>query len=63
MQFDEKRIHQDMNENETKMVIQNRKMLSFQLDVKDEGVFLIKEKKNDYRYRMSSESVKQKGSP
>ena len=28
-----------MNENETKMVIQNRKMLSFQLDVKDEGVF------------------------
>ena len=52
-----------MNENETKMVIQNRKMLSFQLDVKDEGVFLIKEKKNNYRYRMSNESVKQKGSP
>lgn len=51
-----------MNGNETKMVIQNRKMLSFQLDVKDEGVFLIKEK-NNYRYRMSNESAKQKGSP
>ena len=32
-----------MNENETKMVIQNRKMLSFQLDVKDEGVFSYQE--------------------